>query len=103
MLGHELTNDTDFELLSSKINELTILLNEKVRSLSNEKEKTNYILDNMNQGLVLLNSEGKIELINKYSLALFGFNQEYILDKNYMYLFALSKWTILHSDFVIIC
>ena len=87
VLGHELTNDTDFELLSSKINELTILLNEKVRSLSNEKEKTKYILDNMNQGLVLLNSEGKIELINKYSLALFGFDQEYILDKNYMYLF----------------
>ena len=87
VLGHELTNDTDFELLSSKINELTILLNEKVRSLSNEKEKTKYILDNMNQGLVLLNSEGKIDLINKYSLALFGFDQEYILDKNYMYLF----------------
>ena len=87
VLGHELTNDTDFELLSSKINELTILLNEKVRSLSNEKEKTKYILDNMNQGLVLLNSEGKIDLINKYSLALFGFDQEYILDKNYTYLF----------------
>ena len=87
VLGHELTNDTDFELLSSKINELNMLLNEKVRSLSNEKEKTKYILDNMNQGLVLLNSEGKIELINKYSLALFGFDQDYILDKNYMYLF----------------
>ena len=35
---NELTNDTDFELLSSKINELTLLLNEKVTSLSNEKE-----------------------------------------------------------------
>lgn len=87
VLGNELTNDTDFELLSSKINELTILLNEKVVSLSNEKEKSKYILDNMNQGLVLLNEEGKIELINKYSLALFGFEQDYILDKNYMYLF----------------
>ena len=87
VLGNELTNDTDFELLSSKINELTILLNEKVASLSNEKEKSKYILDNMNQGLVLLNEEGKIELINKYSLALFGFEQDYILDKNYMYLF----------------
>ena len=41
----------------------------------------------MNQGLVLLNEEGKIELINKYSLSLFGFEQEYILDKSYMYLF----------------
>ena len=87
VLGHELTNDTDFELLSSKINELTLLLDEKVTSLSNEKEKTKYILDNMNQGLVLLNSDGKIELINKYSLTLFGFEQDYILDKNYMYLF----------------
>ena len=87
VLGNELTNDTDFEFLSSKINELTELLDEKVTSLSNEKEKSKYILDNMNQGLVLLNNEGKIELINKYSLALFGFEQDYILDKHYMYLF----------------
>jgi len=87
VLGHELTDDTDFELLSSKINELTLLLDEKVTSLSNEKENSKYILDNMNQGLILLNSDGKIELINKYSLSLFGFEQEYILDKNYMYLF----------------
>ena len=87
VLGNELTNDTDFELLSSKISELTLLLNERVTSLFNEKEKTQYILDNMNQGLILLNNEGKIELINKYCLTLFGFNQEYILNKNYMYLF----------------
>lgn len=87
VLGNRLTNDTDFEHLSSKINELTILLDEKVTSLSNEKEKSKYILDNMNQGLVLLNEEGKIELINEYSLSLFGFQQDYILEKNYMYLF----------------
>ena len=88
ILDNKLTNDTDFELLSSKINELTVLLNEKVTSLSNEKEKSKYILDNMNQGLVLLNNEGKIELINKYLLSLFGFEQDYILNKNYMYLFG---------------
>ena len=87
VLGHELTDDTDFELLSSKINELTLLLDEKVTSLSNEKEKSKYILDNMNQGLILLNSDGKIELINKYSITLLGFEQDYILDKNNMYLF----------------
>lgn len=87
ILDNKLSNDTDFELLSSKINELTVLLNEKVTSLSNEKEKSKYILDNMNQGLVLLNNEGKIELINKYLLSLFGFEQDYILNKNYMYLF----------------
>lgn len=87
VLGDNLTNDTDFEFLSSKINELTLLLEEKITSLSNEKEKSKYILDNMNQGLVLLNEEGKIELINKYSLSLFGFKQDNILDKNYMYLF----------------
>ena len=86
-LGNELTSDTDFEHLSSKINELTILLDEKVTSLSNEKEKSQYILDNMNQGLILLNKSGKIELINKFALNLFEFEQEYILDKNFMFLF----------------
>lgn len=86
-LGNELSNDTDFDHLSSKINELTVVLNEKVTSLSNEKEKTKYILDNMNQGLILLTNEGKIDLINKYSLNLFGFEQKYILNKSYIYLF----------------
>ena len=87
VLGNKLSNYTDFEHLSSKINELTQLLDEKVTSLSNEKEKSKYILDNMHQGLVLLNKDGKIELINEYALSLFEFEQEYILNKNFMFLF----------------
>ena len=86
-LGNELSEDTDFEHLSTKISELTKLLDEKVTSLSNEKEKSQYILDNMNQGLILLNKTGKIELINKFALNLFEFEQDYILDKNFMFLF----------------
>lgn len=91
VLGNDISNDTDFEHLSTKINELTLVLNEKVTSLYNEKEKSKYILDNMNQGLVLLDKDGKIELINKYSLNLFGFTQEYIQNKNYVYLFRDIK------------
>ena len=87
ILGNKLTNDTDFEQLSTKINELTLLLDEKVSSLSNEKEKTKYILDNMNQGLILLDNDGKVTLINKYALSLFGFELEQILSKKYLYLF----------------
>ena len=87
ILGNKLSNDTDFEQLSTKINELTVLLDEKVTSLSNEKEKTKYILDNMNQGLILLDNDGKVSLINKYALSLFGFELEYIINKNYVYLF----------------
>lgn len=87
ILDNDLSNDTDFEHFSSKINELTTLLSEKVISLSNEKEKTQYILDNINQGLILLNEDGKIEFINAYALSLFGFEKAYILDKDYMYIF----------------
>lgn len=87
VLGNELSNDTDFEHLSTKINELTLLLDEKVTSLSNEKEKTKYILDNMNQALVLLNKEGKIEVINKYALSLFSLELDNVLNQNYQLLF----------------
>lgn len=87
VLGNQLSNDTDFEHLSTKINELTVLLDEKVTSLSSEKEKTKYILDNMNQGLILLNNEGKIILINKYALSLFNLELSYIINKNYIELF----------------
>ena len=87
ILGHNLTEDTEFEHLSSKISDLTKVLDEKVTSLLNEQEKTKYILDNMNQGLVLLDKTGKVELINKYALSLFSFIQEHILNKSYIYLF----------------
>ena len=87
VLGNDLSNETEFEHLSSKINELTLLLDEKVTSLSNEKEKSKYILDNMNQGLVLLDNDGKVSLINKYALSLFGFELEHILNKKFIYLF----------------
>ena len=48
---------------------------------------------NLQSGLIEVKSiddcmvNAVIELINKYSLTLFRFEQEYILDKNYMYLF----------------
>ena len=87
VLGNDLSNETEFEHLSSKINELTLLLDEKVTSLSNEKEKSKYILDNMNQGLVLLDNDGKVSLINKYALSLFGFELENIFNKKFIYLF----------------
>ena len=87
VLGNDLSNETEFEHLSSKINELTLLLDEKVTSLSNEKEKSKYILDNMNQGLVLLDNDGKVSLINKYALTVLGFELEHILNKKFIYLF----------------
>lgn len=98
VLGNDLSKDTTFEHLSSKINDLTKELNEKISSLSNEKEKTQFILDHMNQGLILLNQDGKIELINQYCLTILGFEQSFLEDKNYMYLFRDISSQELISD-----
>ena len=41
----------------------------------------------MNQGLVLLDNDGKVSLINKYALTVLGFELEHILNKKFIYLF----------------
>jgi two-component system phosphate regulon sensor histidine kinase PhoR len=41
----------------------------------------------MNQALVLLNKEGKIEVINKYALSLFSLDIDNVLNQNYQLLF----------------
>lgn len=86
-LGDNPSNKTNLEHLSHKINELTLTLEEKVNSLTLEKEKSKFILDNMNQGLILLDNSGKIKLVNQYALTIFKFEHNYLMNKHYLYLF----------------
>lgn len=103
ILGNKQTENQDFEMLSSKINELNNLLNDKLILIASEKEKNNFLLDNMNQGLIILNELGEIEIINNYALKLFNVALKLVYKKSYLYIFRdinvqeLIKQTIINK------
>lgn len=103
ILGNKQTENQDFEMLSSKINELNNVLNDKLILIASEQEKNNFLLDNMNQGLIILNDLGQIEIINSYALKLFNTNLKLVYKKSYLYVFRdidvqeLIKQTIINK------
>lgn len=61
----------ELESISLSIDETEKLIHEKVDDLTKEKEKLNFIIDNMDQGLVILDSKGNVLLINDRAKSIF--------------------------------
>lgn len=59
------TKDDDLVSISYQIDRTKDLIDEKIKSLTLEKEKLKFILDSMNQGLLIIDSDKNIQLFNK--------------------------------------
>lgn len=79
----------DINVISNNINRIQLLINEKVDSLEKEKDKINYIINSIKQGIIILDGKGVITLINDYALEIFN-PQMKILNNHYLYLFRDS-------------
>ncbi len=78
----------DLMVLSSQIDEVRKLIDEKIHSLSEGKAKLNYIIQNMHQGLIILNGAGETILVNETACNILERKSTIALDKPYDYLFA---------------
>ncbi len=78
----------DLMVLSSQIDEVRKLIDEKIHSLSEGKAKLNYIIQNMHQGLIILNGAGETILVNETACNILERKSTMALDKPYDYLFA---------------
>ena len=74
-------NDSDIDFLSHQIDDVQFLINQKIYNIQEEKDKTIAIIDNLNQGFILLDDELNTILINKIAKKLLSYNNE----KNYLY------------------
>ncbi len=74
-------NDSDIDFLSHQIDDVQFLINQKIYNIQEEKDKTIAIIDNLNQGFILLDDELNTILINKIAKKLLAYNNE----KNYLY------------------
>lgn len=76
----------DENSITTQISQINVLLKEKLTSLEIYKDKIEFILNHIMQGLIVVNMNGNIDLINEYASNLFGFKSEEIIDKNIIYL-----------------
>lgn len=87
IVGEETEYDgDDIEVLSGQIDEVNHLINQKIDSLKNETEKVNFVLDSINQGLIVVDGHENVIMINSYAANIFKFDKEEILNKKYLYL-----------------
>jgi two-component system phosphate regulon sensor histidine kinase PhoR len=87
IVGHnDYYGTEEIENISYQIKTIGELLNEKIEMLTDEKDKVNFIIDNMNQGVIVINNNEKVMLINDYASRLFNYQKDEIIDKHYIYL-----------------
>lgn len=65
-----LTGYDDINAILYDINELAVNLNENITGYQTEKEKLNYVLENIAQGIIAVNKNKEIFFINQYALDL---------------------------------
>ena len=78
----------DVTILSHQIDEVRLLIDNKISKLSEEKDKLNYIIQNMHQGLVILNGLGEAILINDTACTILERIWERVINCSYTYLFS---------------
>lgn len=70
-----INDENEIESISESINKTETLIKEKMDDLTDEKEKLNYIIDSMNQGVIILDDHENILLINSFAKNLFHSNE----------------------------
>lgn len=72
--------------LPKVINSIDEAFNNKITEINIEKEKLNAFLNDMNEGMIVLNNNLDLVIINKMALDLFEVEYDKVIGKNYLYL-----------------
>ncbi len=80
----------DLLKLSHQIDRTRDLIEEKIYYINEEKQKTEYIIENISHGLAIIDGKGQVILANKRVLEILEKTKEDMLNKNYLYV-SLDK------------
>jgi two-component system phosphate regulon sensor histidine kinase PhoR len=83
MVGEEANPKDDVKELGEKVAKAKLLLADEVKEIQQEKTKYESLLDEMEQGLLALDKEGKIRILNKAAALLFLSTKEALLGQPY--------------------
>ena len=76
----------DIDRLSQHVNDMNNIINDKINAIIDEKSKVSFIINNLNQGIVIVDSAGNIILLNKFVLDIKNIKEEDIINKHFIYL-----------------
>ena len=77
----------EMNMFIKEINKINQLISKNIESLTNEKHKTDFLLNHMKQGICVLDEKKRIILLNKTLKDLYRFNIDININKDYRFLF----------------
>ena len=80
-----INEEIDIDSLKEMINKTYLLLDLKIKELENEKNQNNFILDNIDEGFIILDDKLNIIEINRFAFNIFNIKED-IKKKNLLYL-----------------
>ena len=90
-LRNTVTGDDEIGLLAQDVNRLSQVLQDSDEDLLNEHSRLNSILENMSDGVLVINRSGKITLINDMAVNLLNENRKNLMNKLVIKVLHLDK------------
>jgi len=82
-----LEQSEELNQIINDINDISKMIAININDLNSEKQKVDFILNRMDQGLCVLNSEKKVVLVNRFVENLFQYSTEKHYQKDFHYLY----------------
>ena len=82
-LNYDLSNDDGSQIISETLSQTSKVIKDQVEILRNEKEKTYYILDSIEEGFIVIDGDNNCILINRFALEKLELKKENVLKKTF--------------------
>jgi len=86
--------------VAASLNQLAHKLSDQLRTLSFEQAKINAVLVQMNEGIMILDEEGQITLVNQSALALFNITEPNVLGRSLIRVIRHHQITDLWQEYL---
>ena len=82
-LDYDLSTDDGYKIIDQTLTKTSNVIKNQVENLKSEKRKTDYILDSIEEGFIVLDGDQNCILINKFALDKLNLEKENILNKSF--------------------
>lgn len=84
--GHTIVIEDPFISLTEEINSIESIIDNKIKELLRERDKFKALINTLPEGIVVINEDKKVELVNGFACELFDYGLKYVEQKEYYYI-----------------
>lgn len=82
-LNYDLSTDDGYKIIDKTLTQTSGVIKDQIEKLKSEKDKTDYILDSIEEGFIVLDGDNNCVLINKFALEKLDLKKEFTLKKSF--------------------